>query len=292
MSITPFHCSNDIISDTDALTQRMATQGYLYFEQIVPQGVVDEAYQQTMQILRDLGWADEHGRIITEPYPEGKPEYFQAYDRIQKLESFHAMAHHTNVIDVVKKVVGGDVLVHPRNIARVTPPYCPEYTTPPHQDWPLIQGTQQFYTGWIPLCDCPVTLGGLAVLESSHTYGLLPARSALGPGGLSVALERIPEDRWHQQDLRAGDMLLFTSYTIHKGIPNHSDGQFRISVDYRYQNLDLPVVADSLRPHYERTSWEKIYEGWHNDDLKYYWTKLGQEVQITDRTPNPIEILL
>lgn len=291
MSITPFCCSNDIITDAAALTQRMSKQGYLYFKQIIPKVEVDVPYQQTMQIIRELGWVDENNHIIGEPYPEGKPEYFDAYDRIQMLESFHAMAHHPNVISVVQKVVEGDVLVHPRNIARVTPPLCPEYTTPPHQDWPLIQGTKQFYTGWILLYDCPVELGGLAVLEASHTYGLLPARPALGPGGLSVTLDRIPEDRWHQQDMSAGDMLLFPSHTIHKGLPNLSKSDFRISVDYRYQNLDLPVVVDSLRPHYERASWEQIYEGWQNEASEYYWTKLGREVKIIDRDPSPIEIL-
>lgn len=55
-----------------------------------------------------------------------------------------------------------------------------------------------------------------------------------------------------------------------------------MSVDYRYQGASQPIVEDSLRPHYERLSWEQVYRGWKRTDIQYYWQKFALNVVSRD----------
>ena len=70
-----------------------------------------------------------------------------------------------------------------RNIARVIFPRNTKYTTPAHQDYIHIQGTEETWTAWFPLGDCSKELGSLAILPRSHVFGILPTHTAYGAGG-------------------------------------------------------------------------------------------------------------
>lgn len=281
MRFEAFTDSRTVLDQPAALRQRMQEEGYLFISSLVPRSDVDEVYHAIMQICREEGWADENNLAVGEPRLEGHDDWWAVYDRVQCLEKFHALAHHPRIIQVIEAIVQEPVLVHPRNIARITFPATAHYTTPPHQDYPLIQGTPDTYTVWIPLCDCPTELGGLAVLPGSHHVGLLPVHPASGPGGLSVDTSRWG-DTWQAQDMQAGDALIFHSYTVHRALVNVTQRGLRVSVDYRYQGVSQPIVEDSLRPHYERLSWEQMYHGWERKEIQYYWQKFALNVAPRD----------
>jgi hypothetical protein len=57
-----------------------------------------------------------------------------AYEDIQRLELFHALAQHPNLVGMYEKLFGAEVLPHPRNIARLMLPSPHNTPTPPHQD--------------------------------------------------------------------------------------------------------------------------------------------------------------
>jgi hypothetical protein len=195
-----------------------------------------------------------------------------AYDEIQCLEAFHALAHQPPLLGLLRRVFGEDVLVHPRNIARVMFPQNNQFKTPAHQDYVHIQGTETVYTAWIPLGDCPRSLGGLEVLAGSHRLGVQPVHAAPGAGGLGIATEELGL-AWAGGDFRAGDVLLFHSLCIHRGRDNHTPDRVRLSVDYRYQPASQPVTTHSLLPHFNRLPWEEIYRGWQDSALQYYWQR-------------------
>jgi hypothetical protein len=143
--------------------------------------------------------------------------------------------------------------------------------TPPHQDFPLIQGTHKTWTCWMPMGDCPRELGGLAFLKGSHRQGYIPIRAAKGAGGLAVRL--CPwEDKWCQGDYKAGDVVIFTSHTVHKGLRCRRKDVVRLSLDVRYQPLHEPVEERSLNPHCALT-WEEIYKDWQRSEHQYYWRR-------------------
>jgi hypothetical protein len=278
----PFFDASPLLGDAAALRERMDQDGYLFLPGLLPSAQVARLYEEILALCREAGWTDASGRPLGEPRLEGADDWWPVYDRLQKLESFHALAHVPALTGVVEALVREPVFPHPRNIARITFPAATFFTTPAHQDFPLIQGTTETYTAWTPLCDCPEDRGGLGILDRSHRVGMLPVHSAVGPGGTRVDTD-LPGCTWRGQDMGAGDVLLFHSYTVHSGRPNVSKADLRISADYRYQGVSQPVSPGSLKPHYERLTWDEITDGWKNRDLVRYWERLPLNVTETGR---------
>ena len=124
----------------------------------------------------------------------------------------------------------------------------------------------------MPLADCDIEGGSLAVLEGSHKFGLLPLKFHLGAGNRAAVLsEEVKACRWVGADFKAGDVLLFPSLTVHKAMENHTLETMRLSVDFRYQVEGEALTEGCLKPHFDRVSWEEIYRDWQSDALKYYW---------------------
>jgi Phytanoyl-CoA dioxygenase (PhyH) len=89
---------------------------------------------------------------------------------------------------------------------------------------------------------------------------------------------------WHTSDYHAGDVLIFHSMLVHKALPNLTNDLLRLSVDYRYQSVSQPIVADGLEPHYGRMAWDEIYRGWQRGDLQYYWRDIPLKIVARDPT--------
>jgi hypothetical protein len=150
-----------------------------------------------------------------------------------------------------------------------------------HQDFVHFQGSIETYTLWGPVGDCPIELGGLAVLPGSHKIGQVREHHfSLGAGGLAVDEEDLAET-WLSTNYEAGDALIFPSLTVHQALPNYTEDRLRVSLDNRYQARDRPIAQHMLQPHLQGISgftWEQCYTGWEDEELQYYWKDLGLEV--------------
>ena len=212
---------------------------------------------------------------------EGDIEYAEGYHHAYRLESFHRSGHWPSVVNVIEKIVGGAVLPHPMKIARLWFPKFVQDTTPVHQDFVHFQGSYDTYTCWSPVGDCPIALGGLAVLPGSHKRNtVLDHHFSLGAGSLTVDTDE-QEGDWVTTDYEMGDALIFHSLTLHQALPNVTEDRLRVSLDNRYQAFGIPIAEQMLTPHLSTHSpltWEQIYEGWESTDLKYYWKKLDLEI--------------
>ena len=134
-----------------------------------------------------------------------------------------------------------------------------EYTTKAHQDFPNVQGTTEVYTAWMPLIDCPMDVGPLQVARRLAHAGVLDFGIAGGAGGIEITDPL--EGRWVSGDFAAGDVLLFHSMTVHKGVPNRSD-RLRMSMDVRYQLVSDPFNIDNANPDGQPLSWDEVYADW------------------------------
>jgi ectoine hydroxylase-related dioxygenase (phytanoyl-CoA dioxygenase family) len=252
--------------DGPALRARLADDGYLFFRGLLPSAGVLRVRAGVYSALDSVGWL-AGGSTVGAPLPtsravrEGGAGYLDAYLEIQRGQAFHELAHSTELVSLVSRIVDEPLLVHPRKIARTSLPKDDEYT-PPHQDFRLIQGSVDTLTVWVPLGDCPASLGSLRMLAGSHKQGLIEADPGKGPGGLKVEVGDDHPD-WRTTDYRAGDVIVFTSLTVHGALPNTEDC-LRFSADFRYQPLRDPVLADSLQPHYfpDVPGWDVLTEGW------------------------------
>ena len=114
------------------------------------------------------------------------------------------------------------------------------------------RGTSNLFTSWVPYGDIPPQMGGLAILERSHTHELI--REVYGRQDVDSYCENLGEQprrlggRWLTADYRAGDLLVFGMFTAHGALDNRTD-RIRLSSDSRYQLAADPVDERWVGPH-------------------------------------------
>ena len=274
----PFFDSSALLQFPEQLKQRFDDDGYVFLKQVIKPEVLVSLRHDIIDIMHRKDWlkaVTPDGMAIpgVQPYVEGEQGYFSVYDELQKLESFHVLAHHPSLKPVLSALLGASAFPHPLGIARLVFPANDAWATPPHQDYPNNQGTEDLYACWIPLHRCPHELGRLNILQGSHKFGVLPLRPALGAGHRKASLEGLSKGlQWLGSDFELGDILIFHSLTVHCSAPNKTD-TMRLSVDFRYQRENEALTENSLHPHFKRLSWEEIYQDWKSRELCYYWEK-------------------
>ncbi|MFC7624192.1 phytanoyl-CoA dioxygenase family protein [Microlunatus sp. GCM10028923] len=280
--------SSPLLGNPQALLERAAVDGYLFFRGLLDRDRVLGLRRQMMQVVADHGWlqagtdpmdgiADTAAFDRVDPVAAafcGTGVPLDAYRDIYKIQDFHGIGHDPAMINLYDSLLGGNVLRQPLSIARVMVPSSNFQPTPAHQDFIHIQGTKNVWTSWFPLGDCPVELGALTVLVGSQADGLLTYHAAQGAGELEAYICDSGLS-WGVADFRAGDVLTFTSLTVHRGMPNVKGERVRLSLDLRYQRADEPITRGSITPHCDILPWDDIYEGWTDESLKYYWRDRG-----------------
>ncbi len=276
-------CS-ELLSKPEALRQAANQRGYLYFRCLIPVEdillvrrevlQVAERHQLLDPVARTEEGIAREGVFVSENDPDDRFKLF--YNDVQKLRSFHAFGQHPVILQVLDQLFGETVLVHPRHICHTVFPGGKKLTTPPHQDFFPVRGTQQTWTVWTPLGDCGEELGGGLgfVIGSNRPAELLDHDMAV------MACEVDDAAEWAWSPMKSGDVIMFNSLTIHQARDNETDNRIRLSTSFRNQPASQPVDEHTFLPHMRWLSWEKIYADWPADDpLKYYWKKLDLDIQ-------------
>lgn len=127
------------------------------------------------------------------------------------------------------------------------------HRTPPHQDWRSMQGSIDAMVVWMPLVDVDEPLGPLQIVPGSHRRGLLG--SVEDPWYRRLA--DVDDDAFVSVPMRAGDVLFFSAFLVHRSGENRS-GDVRWSVQFRYNNAAEPTFVErkfanpySVRPQQE-----------------------------------------
>lgn len=285
----PFLDSTDVVNDKLELRERAQRDGYLFIRGLLPNDVLENLRMRCLEIASDAGWVKKDTPLadaianLDSFCVEPQPEYMGVYFHMYKLPEFQALQHHPNLLGVIEGILGEPVMPHARIIGRTIFPQREVFTTPPHQDFIPIQGTANTYTAWIPLSDIPPELGGLQIASGSHRHGVYDFKPAMGAGGIAVTNPL--EGTWVNNPFKQGDVLIFHSMAVHKGVSNASD-RLRMSIDARYQKISDPIAPGSLLPHAQPATWEEIYadSDWDRDDLQYYWQKWDMEVKEYDNS--------
>jgi hypothetical protein len=240
-----------IRDDRDALWQRLRRDGYLflrgaldpdrvrefrryYFDRLAPTGLVADPDRGTIAagepdpaqlrhiLFRTVVPGPEYLEFCTQPAIRGWYEWF----------------------------LGDRPFLHRRKIIRHTKPGEAGIGTATQAHYDLVylrDGTDRVLSSWIPLGDCPTSLGGLVYLRGSHHRVLAEERAGnVRPKGwITADLPRLAEQydtRWLIADYRAGDMVIHSAYTIHAALDNvDPNGTMRLSTDIRYQRSDQPI---------------------------------------------------
>ena len=262
-ALGPLRISNDVVDDPLRLRGRMQEDGYLFLPGYLDRAAVLAARAEVTRRLAAEGHLEPgtppiEGRIAPGCRIKFKPDL--ADGNVPLTEVLYA----GRMMELFARLLGGDVRHYDFTWMRAV---SPGTGTPPHLDIVFMgRGTRKLYTAWTPLGDISFEEGGLMILEQSHrldriinTYGqkdvdsyCLNHRDAelRGRDGFKVwggwlakdpvALRRRLGDRWLTAEYRAGDLLVFSMYTIHCSLDNHSD-RIRLSSDSRYQLASDPI---------------------------------------------------
>ena len=281
----PMRDSTDLLGDPDALRQRLDEDSYLYLKNILDPDRISTLRRRILLTLADQGWIRRkpylmRGVAISPPVREGDEDFLRVYDEVQRLEEFHALAHDEALMDVMRQVLGESAFPASVEDRAARLPGSLRGLDPAPPGLPNNQGTPNLTAAWIPVGDCPMELGGLAVLRGSHHYGVLPLDTHLGAGNRSAVVppQMLEALRWVSADYSAGDVVLFRALTVHAALHNASEFFMRLSVDFRYQQEGEALTETCLQPHFGRLSWDDIYSTWKSDRHQYYWKDLDYEV--------------
>jgi hypothetical protein len=283
--------STPFIDRLDVLKANLKRDSYLFFRGLLNRAPVEALRAEILRGLASIGWLDESADPL-EAQPGATPhfspgrrneeaaldrQWYDGYKLIQALEDFHALAHQRPLVDLMGRLLSGELVVHPRKIARVSFPGI-EYPTPPHQDYNFNEATPDVLTAWVPLGSISRRLNGLQILRGSARNGPLEARPGDGVGGERVDVDDESPD-WQTADYATGDVLIFHSFTVHRALPNRGD-RLRLSADYRYQSADDPIKPDALQPHgYGKgfmPSWRFLSASWSS----LSWIEVAHPVRI------------
>ncbi len=220
----PLRSSEDLPPSGFAI--RAESDGYLYFRGLLDPSPV-EALRSRVEEL--------HQRL---PVPPGAahdhPSFLELQRAVALLPEWEALRRHPAILQTLEAMLGSPVDCECGDVCRVVPPGAPDTATPPHQDRFFLRQPARIWTVWIPLGDCPLRLGPLALLPGSNRNGIQPHVE-----------NRIPEAQssgwWAVSSMRSGDVLMFDSQTIHRACPNLTHNQIRFSADFRYAGRMIQV---------------------------------------------------
>jgi hypothetical protein len=254
--------SSDAIDSIESLRARMASDGYLYLPGYLNRDEVLDARREVTRRLAEQGCLDASRDPMEAVAAENYADKFRP-DVARKNAALEKVLYAGPMLRFFERFLGGAVRHFDYTWLRAI---SPGVGTTSHCDSVYMnRGTQNLYTAWTPLGDISYAMGGLMVLEGSNGHQRLrdtycktdvdsycsnrtgrAAKDAWGKGTggwLSknpMRLQHSLGGRWLTSEYRAGDVLIFSIFTVHASLDNHSD-RVRLSSDSRYQLASDPV---------------------------------------------------
>ena len=250
--------SSGLLGDVAALRQRMRDEGYLLLRGYLDRDDVLSARREVTRRLAQLGQlAPGTDPALALPAPDYVRRF--APDVAKNNPALHKVLYEGRMIEFFRRFFDKEVLHFDFTWFRAI---GPGKGTPSHCDSVYMnRGTQKLYTAWTPIGDIDLITGGLMVLEGSNnnrrlrdTYCRTDVDSyctnregkrgqdawAKSAGALSKDPRKIVRalgGRWLTTEYRAGDVLIFSIFTVHASLDNRGN-VIRLSSDSRYQPAD------------------------------------------------------
>lgn len=233
----PLRDAAALAGDAAALRRRAEQDGYLFFPRSLEQRIVLALRHEVLERCKRRGWLDpfapvDDGRCLPRTRLGAYDDAWVDLQReVHVLPEFVALRRAPFVLGVLERLFGEPPLDGQGDTCRLMSPAARALTTRPHQDRYYVRRSDRLWTVWIPLGDCPVQLGGLAVLPGSNRSGLLPHS---GEGEGRQGADVTPEATWAIADYSCGDVLMFDCLTLHRAAENTTQNTLRLSADFRY----------------------------------------------------------
>lgn len=232
---------------TPVLRRRLSHDGYVLLKDFFPSTLIEEARQAALGIFSDFGMLHEGAKFGQARLKAGlthaplKPRLLAKIQtfgpKFSATRIFKRVMHYPSLAPLCTSILGGKIVSHPRRMAQWARVHFPSTVCPamePHQDFHFVGVPQETYSIWIPMSDCPLYLGGIAVLKGSHRLGRLRHNR-----NCKAALPSSLAKKWLSTDFEIGDVLIFSSLLVHGPLPNRTLDTLRFAFDFRFCRYDL-----------------------------------------------------
>lgn len=240
--VVPPTDSSELLGAGSSLVARAERDGYLFFHDLIPADLIVSLRDLALAVAREFDWLAPDAPVaaaLSRPdirlgaYDD--PRWVAFLQRVMPHPLVERLRNEPRILSVLGQIFGRPAVPHVGDILRVVSSDNPLHTTPPHQDRFYVQGAEQLWTVWMPLGECPLSLGPLAVLLRSHRDGLLPH---VGDSVETRCVEVPAGTRWVATGLVPGDAYFFSGLTVHRALPNRAGRRLRLSIDFRYRPID------------------------------------------------------
>lgn len=238
LSVARFQDSTTLIDQPLALRNQAEQDGYVFLRDLLPRRRVEALRDVALKSCAELGWLapdNPPGDVLAKTHlglgASDDPRYHAFLAQVIPSMEFAVLGENPTLLSVVAAVSGSSVKRRHADICRVFSPDSDQYTTLPHQDHHYLGGPDPGWTVWIPLVNCPLSHGPLAVVRASHRRGLQAHRD---DGKAKYIAEPDMENDLVSGDMVPGDAVIFHGRTIHLALPNRSGSRLRLSADFRY----------------------------------------------------------
>ena len=252
------------VVDMPLLRGRMNEDGYLFFRGYFDVDKVLAARREVCERLAKMGMLDESHPLIDAISRPDTPDFYSPDELVEANQPLLELLYDGPMITFYERFLGRPVRHFDYTWFRTHIPGGK--STLPHCDRVYMgRGTADLYTSWTPIGDAPLSDGPLAVIPRSHRIEKLqpkyfeldvdavctnrrgadgrPRRQSPSFGYLSKNPVRLRANLglpFLTTDFRAGDLLVFTTRTLHCSFDNHGR-RIRLSTDTRYQAADEPI---------------------------------------------------
>ncbi|MAE65046.1 MAG: phytanoyl-CoA dioxygenase [Phycisphaeraceae bacterium] len=250
-----------LLDDPPALQRRMEEDGYLFLRGYLDREEVMAARLEVCRRLAAMGYIDTDQPLIEAMARPDTPVPYKPQTLTTDNGALLKLLYDGRMIAFYERFLGGAVSHYDYTWFRAMSPF--QRATLAHCDVVYMgRGTRNLFTSWTPIGDAPLEEGPLCVMPRSHRIeklrdnycrtdvdklcrnrplddGRLRPQS---PGSLSfrpVPLRRNLGLPFLSTNFEAGDLLVFSIFTIHCGLDNHGR-RVRLSTDTRYQLASEP----------------------------------------------------
>jgi len=239
LRLRPLEDCGALLEQPEQLRLRAARDGFVYLGRLVPADLVRRLRHRVLEHAHRSGWLDPSAPVSEARAQAGRrvghyqdPDWIDLQVQVNQAPEMWALGMAAEIHRALGAADGRSpsLTLSTANGCRVISPH-PELATPPHQDAHFVHYIEDFWTAWIPLEDCPLELGPIALLAGSHLGGLAPHAA----GTIGERCTGVPDDAvWSTTNFQCGDVVLFRPHTLHCSLENRSGDRLRLSADFRY----------------------------------------------------------
>ena len=196
--------------------------------------------------------------------------WFDLYADLLRERALYALGWEPRLTAILRAILGPEAIPHPCAIFRMVAPGTEAYTkTRLIRTCGTWADTRRFGRRGSHAASATAALAGSKCCPARTAT--VSCRCAGSSGAAAVCP---PDLHWRWTPMQPGDVLLFSSFTVHRGVANTSGNGLRMSADFRYQSATEPFRLEALQPHARILSWDDVYQGWEGtDELRYYWRR-------------------